>query len=417
MRTEMQTRRLKNREIRAYRFFNRLLRFTLGRYLTWRYNMVGENLELLDRIAPPYLVLPNHTNFWDPFMVSSFVPHPVYYVTADANFRNPLMRFLLGLVGSIPKSKVISDLETVKHIVRIKQRKGVIGIFPEGRRSWDGHTLKLIYSTAKLVKLLKVPVIVPLLTGAYLSLPRWACRSRRGRLTISFRIGFTPQEIASLSADQIYERITHLLEYDEYDFQRRHMIPFRGRRRAEYLERTLFLCPRCRSIGMLRSHRDLLSCAGCGYTVLYNELGFLEGRPDGKPRFDTVRDWSLWQIERLRAMLDEVRERGSRERIFADSPVWLFRGYRSNPLEKLRIGTFALYPDRAVFYPLRGGEILFPLEQADGINVQNRERLELYVQSTLFRFKFISSRVSSYKWMLAMNILKGIRPDDVAFQA
>ncbi len=406
----------KTRRIRTYRTFNRLLQLTLGRYLTWRYNMAAENLELFERLSPPFLVLTNHTTFWDPFMVSNFVPHPIHHVTSDANFRNPVMRFFLGLVGSIPKSKQISDLETVKHIMRIRSRSGVIGIFPEGRRSWDGHTLQLIYSTAKLIKLLRIPVVTVLMKGAYLSLPRWTRHPRRGRLLLSFRLGLSSAEIASQSVEEIYGRLTGLLEHDEYSWQRENRIPFRGRRKAERLERTLFLCPRCQTMGAMESRGDRLACRACGGAVLYNEYGFLEAQ-GGPPPFETVRDWNLWQIERLQALLAEARQGGPDNRIFSDGPVWLFRGYRSSPLKKLRLGDLTLYPDRAVFSPRQGRRIHFPLNEMSGVNIQNRERLELYLSNTLYRFLFIDPRVSAYKWMLSMNVLRGLSPQDISFQA
>ncbi len=416
MATEATVRPKKTREIRASRAFFRVLKLTLAKYLSRRFNLSGRNLDLFERVRPPFLLLPNHATFWDPFLLGSFLPYPVYYVTADAMFRNPGLRLLLNLLGSIPKSKAISDLETVKNIVRIKSRGGVIGVFPEGRRSWDGHTLQLIYSTAKLVKLLKIPVVTALMTGAYLSMPRWTRHIRRGRLTVDFRLGIDAAQIASLSVDEIYERLTGLLAHDEFDWQRRNRIPFQCRRRAEYLERVLFTCPCCRAVGTLASHGDELRCGGCGFAVLFNELGLFESR-SGELPFETLRDWNLWQIGELQSTLGNLREQSLGTRIFIDGPARLFRGYRSRPLQQLRFGSFALYPERAVFYPLRGGEIAFNLTETGGINVVNGERLEMYVQNTLYRFTFRSPRVSAYKWMLAMNILRGLKPEDISFQA
>ena len=76
------------------------------------------------------------------------------------------MRWLLKLVGTIPKAKVIPDIETVNDIVQVVRRqKGIIGLFPEGAQSWNGSTLPLVPSTAKLLKLLKVPVVQVLIRG------------------------------------------------------------------------------------------------------------------------------------------------------------------------------------------------------------------------------------------------------------
>ena len=237
-------------------------------------------------------------SFWDPFFAGIFIPDPVHYVTSDANFRSKILRFLLGLVGSIPKTKLMSDYETIRHIMRIRDKKGVIGIFPEGRRTWDGHTLDLLYATAKLIKLLKIPVVVPIFKGAYISLPRWTKRPRRGSIAISYTLLFTAKELSSLGLDEISGRLGKALEYDEYEWQRTAMITFKGRRKAEYLELTLYACPECGGIATLRSKKDVFSCTSCGYSVRYNEYGFFE-KISGQLRFQTVREWNIWQIEHL----------------------------------------------------------------------------------------------------------------------
>jgi len=150
--------------------------------------------------------------------------------------------------------------------------------------------------------------------------------------------------------------------------------------------------------------------------VRYDELGFFASS-SGQPPFETLRDWNLWQIGELQARLGELRKKRPGERIFIDGPARLFRGYRGRPLQQLRFGSFALYPERAVFYPLRGGEIAFDIGETSAINVVSGERLEMYVEGTLFRVTFRSPRVSAYKWMLAMNVLRGLKPEDISFQA
>ncbi len=105
-----------------------------GIYLRQKFKLSAENSEAC-LVPPPFLLLANHTNFWDPFLLSLYTPEPIYFVTADEYFRNPFLKFLLGLAGAIPKSKFISDQMTVIDIFRIKRKGGVIGIFPEGKRN------------------------------------------------------------------------------------------------------------------------------------------------------------------------------------------------------------------------------------------------------------------------------------------
>lgn len=395
------------RKIKTSRSFNSFLRLTLGRWLVRRYNIRAENAELFGSLQAPYLILPNHMSFWDPFCTSTYVPDPVYYVTSDANFRSPVLRFLLGLVGSIPKTKQMSDLETIKHILRIRDAKGVVGIFPEGRRSWDGHTLPLLYSTAKLIKMLKIPVVTAVFKGAYLSLPRWTKRSRRGEVMLSFSLTLTAKECASLGADEIFDRITSALEFDEFAWQRGRMIPFRGTKPAENLELTLFACPACGGIGTLRSGGETLACTACGHAVRYTEYGFFEPG-SGALHHDSVRSWNLWQQEHLARYIAERYAARDGLPVLRDGNTLLLTGYKSAPLKKAFFGEIVLYTDRIEFVPLRRPKLVFPLDQVAGMNVQNNERLEFYSGGTLFRFHFASRRVSSYKWVSACSALREI---------
>ncbi|HUX14187.1 MAG TPA: lysophospholipid acyltransferase family protein, partial [Spirochaetia bacterium] len=139
------TQRRDRRRLRAYKFLNIVLRKSLGLYVCSSYRVRTKNFAVVRSLSSPYLILPNHMSFWDPFFLGALVPEPIYYVTSDANFRSRMLNYLLGLVGAIPKTKVLSDYETIRNILRVKRNGGIIGVYPEGRRTWDGTTLPLYY--------------------------------------------------------------------------------------------------------------------------------------------------------------------------------------------------------------------------------------------------------------------------------
>ena len=404
--TDEKNRSLPNKQkLKANQLFRVLVQSTLRVYLHLAYNVKLENLELLQKLEPPYMLLPNHMSFWDPFIINCYIPHTVHYVVSDVHFRYPVKRIFLGLVGAFPKTKFVSDIETVKNILRVKANKGIIGIFPEGRRSWDGHTQPLLYSTAKLIKLLKIPVVVPILKGAFLSLPRWAHGRRKGRVTASFSLGFKSEDLARLKVNEIFEKLGRLLDYDEYDEQRLQMIPFRGKRRAEYMELTLYLCPQCRSIGTLHSHKHDFVCTQCGYAVYYNEYGFLEQKSKVL-FFRDIHEWNCWQIEHLeKVLLQRVTDR-SKLLIFEDHQVWLYTGNKIEPPRRNRLGRMVLYWDRIEFCALHQDPLIFKIEDIRGINVQDNEKLEFYTGETLYRFSALSRRTSALKWLKAVDMLQ-----------
>ncbi len=401
-------------KIKTNKYFFRLLKVTLGVFLKFRYRMRAENKSILKSFKPPYAVLPNHVGFWDPFLVNYFTQCQIQYVVSDAQFRIPIMKFLLGLVGAIPKSKAISDFETVRNIFRVKQNKGVIGIFPEGMRNWDGCTLPPLYATAKLLKALKIPVLVPILKGAYMILPRWKRKPNRGHLNIEFTMGFSAEEIKQMDVDQIYAKLGELIRYNEWEYQREKMIKYRGRNRAEHIELVLFTCPECHSLGEMRSQGHRLYCSSCGYTVNYNIHCFFEKPDGGDVIFDNVRDWNMWQLDSLASFIEKRKSDGNDIPLFSDKRCAVWRGYRREPMQLYAEGTATLFNDRI---EIAGADetIVHPIEETHGINVQLHEVVEYYFRDALYMFKFEDPWVSGFKWMTAVNLIMGKEPVNAEF--
>ncbi len=393
------------RRIKGSEALNRLLRLTLGPWLVSRYRVTAQNAGMLRKLRPPYLVLPNHCSVWDPFFVNNYVPGVIHYVVSDANFRSKVVEFGLGLVGSIPKTKVMSDLDTVKNIMKVKEAGGIIGIFPEGQNTWDGHTLPIYFSTAKLAKLLKIPVVTARISGAYLSKPRWSKVRRRGKISIRYDLAFTPEQLRQASLQEIDARVLELLDHDDYQFNRANRHRYVGPDRAEYAEIALFTCPQCRAFDTLRSSGNRLGCRECGYTVRLDLYGFF--RPvRGTLRFDTVREWNLWQIEELRRRIDAFVVSGSDTPLFTENRVKVEIGYKSMPLEAYRVGRLELYPGRIELTGSDGTRDAFRVERIVGMNVQNNEYLEFYHDDHLFKVTILDPRGCTYKWDLATRFIQ-----------
>ena len=400
------------RGIRAYSLFIRFVRVVLGVYLKLRFNIKAENHGLIARLKPPYLVLPNHVGFWDPFMVSIFVPQAIHWVAADANFRSGVLRRFLSLVGAIPKAKAVTDFEAIRYILSVRESGGVVGVFAEGQRTWHGATLPLLYSTAKLVRLMKSPVVTPIFLGGYFSHPRWSHKPRRGRLTVQFKLTLTAEETRSLSVDEIYDRLTAALAHDDYAYQSQQTIPYRGKGLAEDLEHTLFVCPACRGMATLRSRDSRFGCRRCGYAVRYTETGFLiPEREANEAGFETIRDWHRWQLAELPSLIEEgvAAYRRDGTPILEDVDIQASRGYRSSRLTRLGSGTLRLLPDRLAFSLATDDgaaeSLEIPLEEIRGLNVQLTRHLELYYKGELYVFFPESRKVSAYKWQNAVETL------------
>lgn len=405
------TQRRDRKPVRAYRFFNLILRNTLGIFVLLLYRAKSDSLSVIRNLRPPYLLLPNHMNFWDPFFLGAVVRHPIFYVTSDAHFRSRVLKFLLGLVGAIPKTKVLSDFETVRTIMRVTRADGIVGIYPEGRRTWDGTTLPLYFSMAKLIKLMRVPVVTVVSRGAFLSLPRWGRGRRTGEVRLDFKLSFTAEDCSEMSQDDVFDRLSADLAYNEYDYQRSARVRFRGRRPAEKLEQVLYVCPHCGRFGTLFSRGARLRCAGCGYTVIYDDLGELRPADGLPPSHTSVDSWNRWQSERLIERLKRAvaEEDGSERPLFTKGHITLFTGYRSEPLKRHPPGDLAFHVNGITYMKVDGSTLFFPFSQITGANVQNNERLEFYHDHTLYSFQSKTKQFSAYQWANAMTVMKALQ--------
>lgn len=399
-------RRRERRRVHANPHIHRFLRFVVRQVLGAAFSIETVGRETVNRASGPFIILANHSAVIDPMVLGIYVNKPIHFVVSDSQFRSRLLGWVLRLVGSIPKTKAMSDLDTIKKIVAVKSAGGVIGLFPEGQSSWDGKNLPIMRATDKLLKSLKVPVYTARIEGAYLAWPRWARRFRRGPIRITYSRLFSPADLKELTVAQVGERLEEALAVDIWAFQRDTRFRYRGSRHAEYLERVLFVCPACHGLDTLVSEGRRLSCRSCNHSVLFNERGFFEA-PRGSLHFTTVSDWNRWQLDWFAAYLSRNGTSVSGDGpLLKEAGMVVREGYKTQPLRTLGRATIYLYTKRLEFVLENGSTMTFPLKSLEGINVQNNEHLEFYHAFSLYRLSPESPRGNSLKWDYAVRRLQ-----------
>ncbi len=272
--------------------FNKFFKATLGVWLRLTYNIKIDKLAIKE-LKTPYILISNHCLNWDPFMTPLPIRQTVHWMSSDNLFRNKLLGFLMSkLVGAFPKKKAVADTASIKKSIRIIRDKGIVGLFPEGSRTWNGKSINALYATAKFIKFLKVPVVMCEQRGGYLSRPRWAIRGRRGQVHLKYYV-IIEKDDTKKSVDEIYNKINNAIAYNEYDFQKEHMIEFKSEKNAEFLEQYIYVCPKCHSISSLHSDKNKFYCDKCDLNTTLNSYGFFEGE---NRYFDDVVKWGEWQF-------------------------------------------------------------------------------------------------------------------------
>lgn len=277
-------RKLKNEEI----FYN-IVSKTLRPFLELRYDMTTHNEGIL-KSKEPYLIIGNHVMADDPIIVNFHSYKLIRYIASDTNYDTMWKRILLSLGGAIPFSKGNSDFKAVKHLLRLVKNSKPVGLYPEGGRSWSGETEEIIFSTAKLIKVLNTTVYRVMTKGGYLKKPRWADNYRKGKIHFYYDILFDKEEIKKLTAEEIYEKMKTSIYHNDYKWQKKNKQLYRGKNKAEHIERLLYICPNCKGIDTISSKENRFKCTKCGTAWKINDYGFIEG-----DHFDNTVDWNHWQ--------------------------------------------------------------------------------------------------------------------------
>ncbi|RPH90907.1 MAG: 1-acyl-sn-glycerol-3-phosphate acyltransferase [Calditrichaeota bacterium] len=378
-----------------------LVRLFFLPYLVKKYRIVGVNSELFKTLPPPFLVVGNHVSMFDPPMVNVFIPHRIHFVMSDANLRTPIPQWAYGrLCNVIAKTKAVTDSGAVRKILQLIQKNRIICLFPEGRSSWDGVTHNIFPSTAKLIRKLQIPVVVPLIEGGYLSHPRWGVKVRPGKLVIRYKKIFDGDELQALTVAEIHQRLVQELDHDDYQFQRQSGQHYYSARGAEYLERLLFICPNCKGVTTLRSEGNRFFCTCCAFDAQYTSEGFLLSQLDCCRELKTLTEWVNWQQRECDLLIQKTSKTNQSHPFFRDQQVTLWMGYKTQPLTRVSSGTLSLFADRFVFTGEEKLPLEFPIHEIEGVQVLLANKFEFYYQGSLYKFDFFDPRTSGYKYML-----------------
>lgn len=226
---------------------------------------------------PPYLVLGTHQSFFDFYVTPlCLFPHRANYISELEGFEN-YGEWIYRRMGCLGTRKFVTDLQLIKNIKKVLDRGDSLVLYPSARYANVGTSSKLPMSVAKLVKMLKYPVVVLNMKGDYLTSPIWNLAERKeSRLSATMTGALLPSEIKEMSLDEINTRLTTLLSFDEYKYQKENNIRITFAKRAEGLEKPLYKCTKCGAENAMESSGARLFCKSCGAEWEMNELGELE---------------------------------------------------------------------------------------------------------------------------------------------
>ena len=370
------------------------LRFAMAPFLWLRYHYRAEKAPIR---KGPCIVLSNHQATMDPFFISKAFPFQLYFYASDDLFNlkvSPLIRYL---AAPIPKSKSVADLKAVMISLRVLREGGAIGITPEGNRTLSGRLWEMGDSAAKLVKTAKVPLVLFNLCGGYGTDPRWGVKIRRGTKFVGrVRRILTPEEYAGMSDEELFGIIKNELDVDDTLSGER----YKSRRRAEYIERALYMCPVCGSIGTIHSHGTGFCCTSCKTEAEYTEDLKISPPVGGYSR---IYEWYEWERQEI------VRRILGGEKI-SDGDILFRESVKLQKKIKLPGNTVTLDKD-SLMISGGGTETRYPLAEIDAITAVGKKKFNFYYKGKILQVKG-GKRFCAIKYVHAFDGIRAARKEE-----
>ena len=360
-----------------HKVITELARLVMLPYTRLRFGVDIEKFK--DQNGRQYLVLLNHQTVFDQFFVGLAFKGQIYYLATEDIFSNGFVSWLIRfLVAPIPIKKQTTDVAAVKTCMRVAKEGGTIALAPEGNRTYSGKTVYMNPAISALAKKLGLPIALFRIEGGYGTQPRWSDVIRRGKMRAYVSKVIEPEEIKTLSNDELYEQIKTGLYVDENRSDNK----FYHKKSAEYLERAMYVCHKC-GLSVFESKNDVVKCKKCGMQVRYTPTKELKGIDCEFP-FKFIGDWYDYQC-------DFINHLDTND--YIEKPLYTNTARLSKVIvykKKVCLkptATLRLYGDRIVVDEATAKEMLLPFDKVSSVAVLGRNKLNIYFEDKLYQIK------------------------------
>ena len=327
----------------------------------------------------PYLILYNHQTAFDQFFVGLSFWQPVYYVASEDLFSNGFVSSLIRyLVEPVPIKKQTTDVAAVMNCIRIAKEGGTLAIAPEGNRTYSGKTEYIAPSIATLAKKIKLPIALYRIEGGYGVQPRWSDKTRKGKMRSYVSKVIEPEEYAAISNEELFA----LIEKELYVNEGVTDALFKSGKKAEYLERAMYVCPYC-GLSEFESNGNETECKKCHRKITYGEDKTLTGVGFEFPyRFMTE-----WYDAQKKFVCDLDLE------LYTETPMYTDRAKLSEVIiYKRKVvlkeeAVIKLYGNRITVDEGKEDSMVFPFEEISAVSVLGRNKLNIYHDKHVYQLK------------------------------
>ncbi len=361
--------------------FIRLAQPTYGAYLLKRNRVETVGLEHVRNLKPPFLVIGNHAHTLDSFLVSAASPVHIRWVAGAYLFKLFGLRPMLERwIGAISKQQGRSDLYTIRAIGDALKQGDIVGLFPEGTRTWDGEPVGFDQAIAKLIRIFKVPIVVFHLEGFYGLKPRWADKKRKGKVLLRFFPAIMPDQFSHIPVDRLHKSLLSEVGFSYRNWQEKNHLPYVSGKAAEGVEQVLYLCPECKEASTIVSKGSTIRCSHCNYQASLDPYDKLH-TTQGSHHFDDIAYWHAWEKSYI------ASPSGSSLIFPPDRGVLLQTGDTRKLVTLDKQFTLRMEQEGMRIRSTSGRNLFFGFADIQSMIINAKNTVELYHDNTLYRIR------------------------------
>ncbi|HMA61967.1 MAG TPA: 1-acyl-sn-glycerol-3-phosphate acyltransferase [bacterium] len=334
------------------------------------------------------LFISNHLSYLDPHFISVYCHHDLKFFTTADIYHNPIFAYVLRKMDTIPVKKYTKDPGAIRKMLRSLRSGDSVGYFPEGKRSWSGKPVPFPRGIARVLKLIKQPIIPVSLCGLDGFMPRWSDSWRRTNAKVVYH---PPLKVdRKENSQEIRNRLYNVLHQPNHNFE--HKI-FTTHKLNQGIERLFWRCPECGQIGSVEERGQAeIYCKNCQseWRLTNNNKIKLLASSENNETTKTIPEW-YDKIEEY--SIPELPQDGLYE---LKSGTCHLQKRKPSGMKKIDQGYFTLSKNSILFFG-DNQKYEWHFENIEHLSDPGNKTIQITLEKEQFRFRFLEG--SSLKWI------------------
>jgi len=284
----------------------------------------------------PCFVIWNHLSRLDhAFVLEACWPRRVNILAGYNEFFRSHLAMVFKLNSIIPKKNYVDDMNSVRAMNSIVKQGGCLAFAPEGMSSIYGTNQPIVPGTGRFLQFYRIPVYFVKIAGSYLTSTKVCQDERPGRVDVELSLLFTPEQLDSMTPQQIDDKLNEVFSHDDYQWSYERGLKWKTHGTVcKKLDDICYKCPRCGEDLRMKAQDDWIRCTICGNGARMDDYYRFQPFDDKCVIPESPAEWVKLERE---AIKKEIRENPdfsfSRKVKIGDIPKYhLIRNHKTSEL-------------------------------------------------------------------------------------